>query len=98
MVFARRQPAKRVRDFLPRQFHRVCDVHSFDHFCEHGTAGECWRAAVSEKARGFDATITNAQTQPQTIAADWVRLLRRGVRLREFAGIARMRQMIFESF
>lgn len=98
MVFARGQTTERVGNFFSRQLHRVCDVHSFDHFSERRTAGERWRATVSEKPRGLDATITNAQAQTQTIAADWVRLLRRGVRIRKFAGIARIRKMIFESF
>jgi hypothetical protein len=98
VVFARRQTAKRVRDFLPRQLDRVRDLHPFDHFREHGTARERWRATVGEKARGFDATIAKAQTKTETIAADWIRLLGDRVRVGEFAGIARIRQMIFEGF
>ena len=97
-MFARRQTTERVGDFLPRQLHRICDFHSFDHFREHRTAGERRRATVGEKARGFDATIAKAQTQTQTIAADWVCLFRDRVRVREFAGIARIREMIFEGF
>jgi len=98
VVFARWQAAERVGNFLPRQLHRIFDFHSFDHFRDHGTAGERRRATVGEKTRGFDATIAKAQTQTETIAADWIRLFRDRIRVREFAGIARMRKMIFESF
>jgi hypothetical protein len=81
VVFARRQTTERVRNFLSRQPRRIRDVHSFDHFREHGTAGKRRRATVGEEARGLDPTIAQAQTQPQTIAAYWVCLLRDCVRI-----------------
>ena len=98
VVFARRQTTERIRNFLSRQLHRVRDLHSFDHFSEDRTAGQRRRATVGQKARGFDATITDAQTQAETIAAYGICLFRDRVRVREFAGIARIREMIFESF
>ena len=97
-MLARRQTTERIGDFFSRYLHRILVTYSFDHFCEHGTAGQRRRATVGEKARGFDATITDAQTQAQTIAADRVCLLRCGVRVREFAGIARIHEVIFEGF
>ena len=98
MVFARRQATERVGNFLPRQLHRIRDLHSFDHFSEHGTAGERRWAAISEKARGFDATVAKTQTQTETIATDGICLLCNRVRVREFAGIARIHEVIFEGF
>ncbi len=98
MLFSRWEATERVGNFLSRQPHRVHDLHPFDQIGEHGTAGQRRRAAVSEKAGSFDATITNPQTQTQTITADGVRLLRYRVRIREFTGVARVRKMIFEGF
>jgi predicted oxidoreductase (fatty acid repression mutant protein) len=98
VVFARRQTTERVGNFFPGQLDRICDFHSFDHFSEHGTAGERGRTTISQETRGFDATVAKPQAQTQTIAADRVRLFRDRVRIRQFAGVTRIRQMIFESF
>ena len=70
--------------------------HAFEHFGQRRAAGECGRAAIGEKARGFDTTIDDAQREAQAVAADRIRQLRDGVGVREFARVARMREMILE--
>jgi hypothetical protein len=98
MLLSRGQTAKRADNFLSREFHHVFERHSFDHFGEHGTAGQGRRATVSEESRRFYPALANSQAHPQTIAADWVRLLSYGVSIREFTRVPRIGNMIFECF
>ena len=61
MLFASRQPAKRINDLSSRQLHSIFARHSFDHFGERRTTSKRRRTTVREEARRFDAAIAETQ-------------------------------------
>ncbi len=79
MLLPRRQPSDRGDDFLARQFQSVFNRHPFQHLCERGTTDKRRRTAISEESHGLYAAVTNSQTEPQTIAAHWIRLFSYGI-------------------
>ena len=81
---------------MPRKVPGVVDFLPFQHFCERRSADERGRASIGEEAGGFNASVIYAQTQTQTIAANRISLFGDGIRIREFAGVARIREMVFE--
>ena len=98
MLLPRWQTAESAHNFLPLQPERVFNSHSFQHLRKCGTASKCRRAAVGEKSHLLDTAVTYAQTQAQPIAADGICLFSCRVGIREFARIARIRDVIFEGF
>jgi hypothetical protein len=98
VLLARGQAFKSLHELLARQLRGFLPRHPFDEFRERGAAGERRRAAVGEKANGFDAFIAHAQTEAQAITADRVRSFSNRVCVRQLPGIARMSQMVFEDF
>ena len=96
MLLLSGQTANRFDDFLSRQLHRIFYRHSFDHFREGRAARQRGRAAVSEKARNFNAAVPNAQTNTETIAADGVCFVGDGICVRQFACVARICDVILE--
>src|SRR2546423_7445591 len=98
VLLARRQPAERAYDLLPRQTLSLFHRHSFDHLGEHRAAGERRGAAVGEESRGLDAPVSQSQTEAQPITADGIGLLGDGCSIRQLADAARVGKMVFESF
>jgi hypothetical protein len=98
VLLPRGQTAEGGYYFLPLQLQSVVNSHSFQHLRECGTAGKCRRTAIGKELRGLDPAIANAQTQAHAITADRVCLFGDRVCVSEFAGVARMRKVIFEGF
>ena len=96
VCFARGEAADGAGDGVARDACGLFEGETFEHLGEGGAAGERGRAAVGEEARGLDAAVAHAQSEPQPVAADGVRLLGLGVGLFERAGVARVREMVFE--
>src|SRR5260370_25906510 len=95
-MFSCRQAVESIGNFFPSQFHRVFQGQSLDLLRDYRTAGERRWTTIGEEPHGMDATVANSQTQPQTVAADGVRFLCDRVCIRKFAGIARVREVVFE--
>jgi hypothetical protein len=98
VVFAGGESADGLGDSGAGDAGGLFERHAFEHFGEGGAAGEGGRAAVGEKARGLDAAAAQAEGEPEAVAADGVRLLGVGVRVGERAGVARVREVVFEGF
>lgn len=98
MSLLSRQSANRTENFFSRQLYRIFDRHAFDHFGKGGSAHECRRTAVGQKARGFNPAVLDAQGQAHPVAADWIRFFGNGVCVRKFSCVARIREVIFETF
>ena len=92
------QPAYRADNFFSRQSSGAFDGHSFQHFRQRRTTRKCGRTAIGEKSRGFNATVTKAQSETQTIAADGIGFLSGRISIREFPSVTRMRDVIFKGF
>jgi hypothetical protein len=98
MLLPRGQTTNCGYNFLSLQLQGIFGSQSFQYLRQRGTAGKCRRTTIRKKSRGFDATVANQQAQAKAIAADRVGLFGDRVCIGEFAGIARMREMIFEEF
>ena len=96
VMFPRGQAADRVEQVGARHVFYFFDSLSVNQLCQNRSANKCRRAAVCEVSRGFDAIVFNDQRESQSIAANRVLLVGDGVRVREFACVARMCEMIFE--
>lgn len=98
VLLARGQTTDCFNQPLTRNLRGLFHSHAFDHFRERGAADECGRATVSEKARGFDASVADTQSELQLIAADWINLLGASVSILQCSGRTRICEMVFESF
>ncbi len=88
--------AENSNDFLARQEQRFGDRCPFDHFGQGRTAGERGRAAVGEEAHRFDAPITDTERESEAVATHRINLFGGCVGVRQFAGVTRIGEMIFE--
>ena len=93
-MFARRQTLDGIHYSVSRQSARLFDCHPFDQFRQCRPACQSRRTAVRKKPRGFDATIANAQTQAQAIAADGICFFSDGVSVVQLTRVARIREML----
>jgi len=96
MSFASGQSIKRARDILLCQPPGIFNRQTFDHLSQGRTTGKRRRATVSEKTRGFDATIPQLEAQPQTVAANGIDFFRSYISVRQFTGVARILYVIVE--
>lgn len=60
MLLACGQSVQGTRNLLFGKEQGIRSLHPFNHLGEYRTAGKRRRASISEKARGFDASITHA--------------------------------------
>jgi len=96
VLLSRRQSANRIEKIFAVKSHRFTNSLSFEQLGHNRTTNQRRRAAVRQKARGFDAALTHAQRQTQAIAADRIRLVGNRVCIGQFARVARMSEMVFE--
>lgn len=62
VLLPRWQTTEHANDFLAGQLQSIFNSHSCQHLGQRRTARERGRTAISEKSRGLDAAIMNAQT------------------------------------
>jgi hypothetical protein len=98
VMFSRRQTTDGFHNVVSGQLTRFFHIHSWQHFGERRPAYQRGRTTVGKKSRGFDPTVIYAKTQSQTIAANRIRFFGNGVCIRQLAGVAWLREMIFEDF
>src|SRR5690606_32959236 len=96
MHLTRWEPAQFVEQVLPRQTRRILNAQPGDHLRDDRSADERRRASISEKSSLFYSPFAHAQRKSQSVAADRVRFFDDHAWIGQFAGIARMSQMIFE--
>jgi hypothetical protein len=96
MLLAAWQAAYRIQNVSPCKVRRIIDYFPFDHLRQRRSADKSWRAAISQESRRLDPSIANAQTQAQAIAANGICLFGDRVPIREFSGVPRIGEMIFE--
>lgn len=63
---------------------------------QNRSTDERWRAAIGEKARGFNATCAYSEREAHAIAADGISLFAAGISVRDVARVARICDVIFE--
>lgn len=98
MLLAGGQAAEGAHDLLTRQAGGLFQRHAFQHFDERRAAGQRRRAPVGEETRGLYPFVAQAQSEAQSITADRVGSLGRCVCVRQFSGMTRVGQVVFESF
>jgi hypothetical protein len=98
VMFSRRQTADGFHNVVSGQLTRFFHIHSFQHFGKRRTARQRGWTTIGKKSRCFDPTVFYAKTQSQTIAANRIRCFGNGVCLWQLAGVAWLREMIFEDF
>ena len=97
VAFARGETVERACELLTRDARGLFGGDAFKHLCKRGAAGERGRAAVGEEARGGDPAAAYTQREPKPVAAGGIGQFGAGVCVCEFAAVARVREMIFES-
>lgn len=95
-MFAGRQSTDCIQQIRTSQLFRFGSSPSANQLSQNRSTNERWRAAVREVAGRFDPTILYDQSESEAIAANWIRLFCNRGSLREFSGIARMREILFE--
>jgi len=95
-MFSRGQSADHVQQIGTRQLLRLFNRLSGNQLGQHRSAHQRRRATVSKIPCRFDSVVFDDQREPQSITAHWIGLFSDGAGVRQFTGVARAREMVFE--